>query len=484
MILHRFSLIMVSAGLGMLLLFAPCPAVASGNLEFTLHKLGSCKAPTLVIVGGIQGDEPGGFNAANLIVSHYRVTKGSVWVVPNLNLPAIIRSSRGVNGDLNRKFATLGSSDPDFETIRRIKAVLTAPEVDVILNLHDGSGYYRHTYIDAMRNPMRWGQSVIIDQESIPVEQWGALGDIARMVCDRVNKRLYDPEHALHVKNTKTKLGDVEMEKTLTYFAILRDKAAFGLEASKNFSSGLRAYYHLQMIEAFMHGMGIEFERPFELTAEAVTAAISSNVAMAFCGNKVFLDLENVRSRVGYVPLRRESPLEFRPSNPLLTMEARQDGYAVFYGNQQLTHLHPQYFEYDYSIDALEMTVDGVSKRIPFGSIVSVVENFNVAPLPGGRVNVIGYTHPEQEDESGLVIHRHEIMDRFSLDNAGEVYRVEAYKGERFAGMVLVRFDGAQLVRNTSREFSPPPEPIVIRKFSDGKSDRTAQIQAEKNASR
>ncbi len=482
--MSRLTSTIIPLVLGLIVLLASGPASASGHLEFTLHKLGTCKAPTLVIVGGIQGDEPGGFNAANLIVSHYRVTKGSVWVVPNLNLLSIIRSSRGINGDLNRKFATLGSSDPDFETIRRIKAVLTASEVDVILNLHDGSGYYRHTYIDAMRNPMRWGQSVIIDQESIPVDPWGALGDMARMVCDRVNKRLYDPEHALHVKNTKTRLGDVEMEKTLTYFAILRDKAAFGLEASKNFSSGMRAYYHLQMIEAFMDGMGIEYERPFELTAEAVTSAINSNVAMAFCGNKVFLDLENVRSRVGYVPLRKESPLEFRPSNPLLTMEARQDGYAVFYGNEQITHLHPQYFEYDYSIDALEMTVDGVTKRVPFGSIVSVVENFYVAPLPGGRVNVIGYTHPEREDESGQVIHRHEIMDRFSLDNTGEIFRVEAYKGERFAGMILVRFDGAQLVRNTSREFSPPAEPVVIRKFFDAKSDRTAQIKTGENASR
>ncbi len=68
-----------------MLVLAPCAVFASGNLDFTLHKLGTDDGPTMLIVGGIQGDEPGGFNAANLIVSQYRITKGSVWVVPNLN---------------------------------------------------------------------------------------------------------------------------------------------------------------------------------------------------------------------------------------------------------------------------------------------------------------------------------------------------------------------------------------------------------------
>ena len=467
-----------------MLVLAPCAVFASGNLDFTLHKLGTDDGPTMLIVGGIQGDEPGGFNAANLIVSQYRITKGSVWVVPNLNLLSIIRCNRGIYGDLNRKFAALGNTDPDYETIRRIKAVLTAPDVEVILNLHDGSGYYRHTYIDSMRCPMRWGQSVIIDQETLPTNHWGNLGDMARMVCHRVNQKLYDPEHALHVKNTKTRLGDVEMEKTLTYFAILRDKAAFGLEASKYLSSGMRAYYHLQMIEAFMTTMGIEFERPFDLTAEAVTSAIDSNVAVAFYGNRVFLDLENVRERVGYVPLRKGSVLEFRPSNPLLTMEAEGKNYAVYYGNKLLTRIHPQYFEYDYGLDSLEMTVDGKTQTVPFGSMVSVSENFTVAPISGGRVNVIGFTQPGQEDEAGLSINKSEILPRFSLDNTGGVFRVEAYRDGKFAGMVLVRFGGGQKVRYASREFSPLYESIVIRKLVDSEAGNPISLDEPESASR
>ena len=58
--------------------------------DFTLHRLGTGN-PALLVVGGIQGDEPGGFSAASLLVTHYRITSGSVWVVPNLNFPCTPR---------------------------------------------------------------------------------------------------------------------------------------------------------------------------------------------------------------------------------------------------------------------------------------------------------------------------------------------------------------------------------------------------------
>ena len=78
------------------------------KLEFSLHKHQSGKpGPTLLVIGGIQGDEPGGFNAASLLVTNYHVTEGEVWIVPNLNFESIIQRSRGVYGDMNRKFSTL-----------------------------------------------------------------------------------------------------------------------------------------------------------------------------------------------------------------------------------------------------------------------------------------------------------------------------------------------------------------------------------------
>ena len=54
------------------------------SFDFDFIKKGVQDDNTLLIVGGIQGDEPGAFMAASLIATHYNITKGSVWIVPNL----------------------------------------------------------------------------------------------------------------------------------------------------------------------------------------------------------------------------------------------------------------------------------------------------------------------------------------------------------------------------------------------------------------
>ncbi len=77
--------------------------------------------------------------AASIITTHYKIKKGSVWVVPNLNFYSIIKRSRGPYGDMNRKFAHISPTDPDYNTVQRIKEYITSPEVRVVLNLHDGS---------------------------------------------------------------------------------------------------------------------------------------------------------------------------------------------------------------------------------------------------------------------------------------------------------------------------------------------------------
>jgi predicted deacylase len=90
-------------------------------LDFTTVRLGGAM-PVVLVVGGIQSDELWGFSTATLLATRYGVENGSLkLVVPNLNFPSIIRRSRGVNGDMNRKFDALDSSGPDFPTVRRIQ---------------------------------------------------------------------------------------------------------------------------------------------------------------------------------------------------------------------------------------------------------------------------------------------------------------------------------------------------------------------------
>lgn len=419
---------------------------AKAGLDFTLHKLESGKpGKTLLVVGGIQGDEPGGFTSAALVIAQYRITSGSVWVVPNLNFPSIIKNSRGIHGDMNRKFEDLDPSDPEYETVAKIKKIITDERVDAIVHLHDGSGFYRPDRLDPLRCPERWGQCVVIDEERTSEPRYLELAALAGRVVERVNTGLYDPEHVYHVKNTLTRKKDTvlakEMAKTLTYYAISNGKPAFGIEASKEFPTAMRSYYHLRAVEGFMQEMDITYERRFPLTAEGVDQAANSNVALSFYNNKIFFDLADARSRLGYVPFKKDAAVEYVPSNPLMAVVGGGDAYRIYYGNRNLTDLEPAYFEYDDTERDLEIVVDGVPRTIPFGRIVPVSRIFEVADRPECRVNVIGFSKPGMVNEAGVAIRREDFMDRFSVDKSGRVYRVEVYKKDRFAGMVLVRFD-------------------------------------------
>jgi hypothetical protein len=428
--------------LGCLFVFAG-PASANRHIDFSLHKLeGNRPGNTLLVVGGIQGDEPGGFNAASLLVTHYRIKKGNVWVVPNLNFISIIKRSRGVYGDLNRKFATIGDSDPEFDTISRIKAIMLDDQVDLVLNLHDGSGFYRPTYVDRMHSPHRWGQSIIIDQKQIPANRFGNLDKIATQIVAEVNHYLFSEEHVYHVKNTKTREGDTEMERTLTYYGIRNRKPAFGVEVSKTFPTHKRAYYHLQVLEAYMDLLGIEYERAFRLSARGVGDAIKSGAKLAFYDNKIFLDVTNARKRLGYIPLKKAAEIVFRPSSPLVAVVESGESYRVFHGNRRVTRLYPQYFEYDSSINAITIKVDGNERKVDFGNMVEVARSFLVMPKKGYRVNVIGFKKPGSHDESGIAIQKDDITKRFSVDKKGRIYRVEVYREKKFSGMVLVSFSG------------------------------------------
>ena len=430
-------------------------------LDFTTIRLGAAPRAVLV-VGGIQGDEPGGFSAATLLATRYEISEGAVWVVPNLNFPSIIKRSRGLHGDMNRKFARLAENDPEFATVRRIQEIIRHPEVGLVLNLHDGSGYYRPRHEDRLRNPARWGQSVIIDQEELdPGTFMGALAEEADAVAREANSRLIRPLHALHVHNTHTAAGDREMEKSLSYYAVRHGKAAFGLEASKEFPVELRAYYHLLMVEAFLKRAGVRFRRDFELSPAGVARALRENLGVSFAGNRVFLPLEDVRPAISYLPLPKNSPARAITSKPIMAVlpcEGKSDRLCIHYGNRTITLIRPEWREMDASLDAMTVQVDGREETVPFGSILDVAETALVRPKAGYRVNAIGMDSGKA-DESGMTLRRRDFQPRFSEDRQGTLFRVEVYRDKRVSGMFLLRFaGGSRTAGRTALPDRPGPE--------------------------
>jgi hypothetical protein len=263
---------------------------------------------------------------------------------------------------------------------------------------------------------------------------------------------LMDEEHRYHVKNTRTREGNEEMAKTLTYYAINAGRPAVGLEASKSLPTHLRVYYHLQLIEAYLEELGLEFERSFALTPASVRAAVDGNVRVAFYDRRLFLELADARRSLRFVPMKTDSELYYEASSPLVAVVDDGGSFRVNYGNRRVTHLHPQFFEYDASVEGIGMTVDGQYRPVPVGTLVEVRDHFTVDAPDDIRVNVIGWHRAGVVSEGGVQIRLDEVASRFSVDEGGRVFRVELYRGERFAGMVLVRFVGAE-----TAALRPPP---------------------------
>lgn len=427
-----------------LLLLCPWRSdVHAFSLDFNTFKLGDNERAVLII-GGIQGDEPGGFSAATLLATRYEIKKGALWVVPNLNFPSIIKRSRGLHGDMNRKFLHLDESDPEFGTVRRIQELIEHPNVGLVLNLHDGSGYYRPVHEDKLKNPKRWGQSIIIDQETLENRIFfNELAENARKVASTANKALLRQEHAIHVHNTYTANGDREMEKSLSYFAVRKGKAAFGLEATKELPVAGRTYYHLLMVEEFLKLAGIEFSRDFDLSIKGIETALGENLGVSFADNRVFLPLDDVRKSINSLPLSQQSISDAITSKPIMAVlpcGKGESGICIHYGNRLLARIQPEWRAIDNDISSIPVLVDGEERTATFGQIMDVRKEITIKKLDGYRVNAIGW-ESGKKDESDCPLRKSSFKTNYSIDRQGSIFRIEVYKGKKFSGMFLVKFN-------------------------------------------
>ena len=237
--------------------------------ELNVYKIfGKRPGKTLMLIGGIQGNEPGGFLSADLYAD-MSLENGNLIVIPRTNFYSILLNQRGPHGDMNRKFTHEDITDSMEDKIVSILKKLIE-ESDYLLNLHDGSGYYYPKYINKWRNPMLFGQSIISDCEEyiIPgTEKRIELGRIARKVIQEVNPYIKNKLYKFHFNNTRTADQDSphkEQRRSATYYALTRHNIpAFGVETSKFLPAiDLKVRHHNLVINAFMKFFGIIPEYP------------------------------------------------------------------------------------------------------------------------------------------------------------------------------------------------------------------------------
>ena len=423
-----------------LIVFFPLICLFASNTPFDLYKKETNPTQhTLLIVGGIHGDEPGGYFAPAILEKYYKIKSGNLWIVPNLNVDSIMANNRGIYGDMNRKFNVIDKNDNDLLTINRIKEIILEKRVDLILNLHDGFGFYRDIYEDANFNPSAWGQATIIDQDKID-DKFGNLDEIANQVNKSVNNEgLYQNFHTFGVKNTQTKQKDEQMQQSLTYFAVTHNKPAFAIETSKNITElTYKVIYQLKSIEEFMRIMHIDFERDFDLNNYEEVKSRIFDFGKVKINDNIALDLSDLKNNIRFVPLKKENN-KFDFTHTLAKIKYDDNKYEIYIGNIKVSELHPQIFDISTTNNKVKIIVDNKEIETSFASQIDIKNDFKI--VKGDfRVNIIGFSKDGIDSEDDILIKKSDIQDIYSIDNNKTKYRAEFYKDGKFCGMIVLNF--------------------------------------------
>lgn len=237
------------------------------DYELNVYKIyGRKDGKTMLIVGGIQGDELGGFLSADLYVD-LKLDEGNLIIVPRANFKSIINNKRGTDGDMNRRFHKDSITNKMDEVVSIIKELIASS--DVFLHLHDGWGFHSTTYQSKERNPKRFGQSIIVDTDLYHCDNRTDidLKSLAERALDEINNRIGVDSYFMHYFNTETTKKTSkfpEMKKTATFYALKKHCIpSFGIETSKNLpTTEMKVLYHNYAINAFMKLFEIEPMQP------------------------------------------------------------------------------------------------------------------------------------------------------------------------------------------------------------------------------
>ncbi|QKF67475.1 peptidoglycan peptidase 1 [Arcobacter venerupis] len=414
----------------------------ASNTPFDLYKKeGEIKGHTLLIIGGIHGDEPGGYFAPAFLEKYYKIKSGNLWIIPNLNTDSIMADNRGIYGDMNRKFSSVDKNDNDFETVTKIKKIILDKKVDLILNLHDGHGFYRNKYENAIFNPNAWGQATIIDQEKINgLEKFGNLDELANKVTSILNNdSLFQEYHSFGVKNTETKFKDEQMQLSLTYFAVTNNKPAMAIETSKNITElTYKVIYQLKSIEEFMKIMDIKFERDFDINNYEQVKNKIYDFGKVTINNNISFDLTDIKSNMRFVPLKKNDN-KFDFTHSLARVKNSDNKYEIYIGNIKVCDLYPQIFDLSTTKEKIKILIDGKELETSFANIVDIKNDFKILKSDF-RVNIIGFSKNGVDSEDDILIKKSDIQDNYSIDNSNNKYRVEFYKDGKFYGMIILNF--------------------------------------------
>jgi len=264
-------------------------------------KEGKQKGGKILLIGGIHGNEEGGYKASDCLIDT-EIKKGILAILPRSNPESIFTDMRGYNGDMNRKFSNISKNDNDFYKINSIKNFIADFKPDVILSLHDGFGFYA-------KHHNQWGECIVIDETHYNNID---LYSPAKFVSDSLKKAGFD----IPINNTHTfqkQTNHKEQRKSLTYYSLQKHNIpAFCIEGSKQSSLKRKLQIHLIALKEFFKLYNVEIEPTFDYLISNINTLIkpkTTNIIATINNQKRLI----THSEIIKVP--KGSEIEFKITN-------------------------------------------------------------------------------------------------------------------------------------------------------------------------
>lgn len=187
--------------------------------------------PTVVVVGGMHGNEPAGFMAARQLTG-LTPSRGRLIVIPEANKLGVQAGTRNGShpGDLNRDFPRSKSGSADSVLAKSIWALMQSVRPDYLFDLHEGYDFHKI-------NQSSVGQSLIY----YPT---GDAAAMAKAMQSAVNKGISNPRHHFSLLKYPVK-GSLARAAGI----VLGTKAMI-LETSRKQPLERRVAQHVTMVKA------------------------------------------------------------------------------------------------------------------------------------------------------------------------------------------------------------------------------------------
>ena len=118
-------------------------------------KTGARPGPTIVVMGGMHGDETAGYLAARQL-KNWTINNGKLIVVPDANVPAIKANKRFVGRNMNALFPGKKDGDGNQRLAHELWQLIVNSKPDLLLTLHESRGFYSE-------DRARYGQTFTFD---------------------------------------------------------------------------------------------------------------------------------------------------------------------------------------------------------------------------------------------------------------------------------------------------------------------------------